>query len=36
MRETWSVVTLISAGLFVAGVVPIAWEQAPVWRAADR
>jgi hypothetical protein len=26
---------LISAGLFAAGVVPIAWERAPAWRAAD-
>jgi Domain of unknown function (DUF1772) len=26
---------LISAGLFVAGVVPIAWERAHSWRAAD-
>jgi hypothetical protein len=35
MTETWSVVMLISAGLFVSGVVPIAWERAPAWRAAD-
>jgi hypothetical protein len=26
---------LIGGALFVAGVVPIAWERAPVWRAAD-
>jgi len=26
---------LISAGLFAAGVVSIAWERAPAWRAAD-
>jgi hypothetical protein len=35
MTETWSVVMLISAGLFAAGVVPIAYERAPAWRAAD-
>jgi hypothetical protein len=35
MRQMWSVVMLISAGLFAAGVVPIAWERAPAWRAAD-
>jgi hypothetical protein len=35
MRETWSVGMLISAGLFAAGVVLIAWERAPAWRAAD-
>jgi hypothetical protein len=27
---------LIGAALFVAGVVPIAWERAPAWRAADQ
>jgi hypothetical protein len=35
MREAWSVVMLIGGALFVAGVVPIAWERAPVWRAAN-
>jgi hypothetical protein len=35
MTETWSIVMLISAGLFAAGVVPIAYERAPAWRAAD-
>jgi hypothetical protein len=35
MSETWSVVMLISAGLFAAGVVPIAYERAPAWRGAD-
>jgi hypothetical protein len=35
MRETWLTVMLIGAGLFAAGVVPIAWERAPAWRAAD-
>jgi hypothetical protein len=27
---------LIGAALFAAGVVPIAWERAPAWRAADQ
>jgi Anthrone oxygenase len=35
MREMWSIVMLISAALFAAGVLPIAWERAPAWRAAD-
>lgn len=35
MREAWSIVMLIGAALFVAGVVPIAWERAPAWREAD-
>jgi Domain of unknown function (DUF1772) len=35
MREAWSIVMLIGAALFVAGVVPIAWERAPAWHAAD-
>ena len=35
MREPWSIVMLISGALFAAGVVPIAWERAPAWRAAD-
>ncbi len=35
MREAWSIVMLIGAALFAAGVVPIAWERAPAWRAAD-
>ncbi len=35
MRETWSIVTLISGAPFAAGVLPIAWERAPAWRAAD-
>ena len=33
MREAWSIVMLIGGALFVAGVVPIAWEPAPAWRA---
>ena len=35
MSETWSIVMLISGALFAAGVVPIAWERAPAWRATD-
>lgn len=35
MREAWSIVMLISGALFLSGVVPIAWERAPAWRAAD-
>ena len=35
MRESWSIVMLIGGALFAAGVVPIAWERAPAWRAAD-
>jgi hypothetical protein len=35
MREAWSIVMLIGGALFVAGVVPIAWERAPAWRAAE-
>jgi hypothetical protein len=29
MRESWSIVMLITGALFAAGVVPIAWERAP-------
>lgn len=35
MKETWSIVMLISGALFAAGVIPIAWQRAPAWRAAD-
>jgi len=35
MKEPWSIAMLISGALFAAGVVPIAWERAPAWRAAD-
>jgi len=35
MKESWSIMTLISGALFAAGVVPIALERAPAWRAAD-
>ena len=35
MKETWSIVMLISGALFTAGVLPIAYERAPAWRQAD-
>ena len=35
MKETWSIVMLVTGALFVAGVFPIAWERAPAWRAED-
>ena len=35
MTEISSIVMLLSAALFAAGVLPIAWERAPAWRAAD-
>jgi hypothetical protein len=35
MRETWSIVMLISGALFATGALPIAWERAPAWREAD-
>lgn len=35
MQETWAIVMVISGALFIAGVLPIAYERAPVWREAD-
>jgi hypothetical protein len=35
MTGAWSIMMLISGALFAAGVLPIAWERAPAWRAAD-
>jgi hypothetical protein len=35
MNEWSSIVMLLSAALFLGGVVPIAWERAPAWRAAS-
>lgn len=32
MRDLWAVTTMVSRGLFVGGVVFIAWERAPAWR----
>jgi hypothetical protein len=35
MRELSTIVMLISGGLFAGGVLLIAWERVPAWRAAD-
>jgi hypothetical protein len=35
MREPSSIVMLIAGALFAAGVLPIAWERASAWCAAD-
>jgi hypothetical protein len=35
MSQWWAVPMLISAGLFVGGVISIAWERVPAWRATD-
>jgi len=35
MSDLLSIIMVVSGALFVAGVVPIAWERAPAWRAAD-
>jgi hypothetical protein len=35
MSQWWAVAMLLSGGLFVGGVVSIAWERAPAWRASD-
>jgi hypothetical protein len=35
MSPWWTVPMLISGGLFVGGVLWIAWERVPAWRAAD-
>ena len=35
MQEAWTIAMLISGALFSGGIVPIAWERAPAWRAAD-
>jgi hypothetical protein len=35
VKESWSIMMLISGALFAAGIVPVAWERAPAWRAAD-
>lgn len=36
MNKWSSIMMLVSAALFVAGVVPIAWERAPAWRVAGQ
>jgi Domain of unknown function (DUF1772) len=35
MSQWWAVPMLISGGLFVGGLVAIAWERIPAWRASD-
>ena len=35
MQDASSIVMLISGALFIAGVLPIAYERAPAWREAD-
>lgn len=35
MSEAWSIVMLLNGALFTAGVIPVAWERALAWRAAD-
>ena len=33
MTDMWAIAMLISGGLFAGGVVSIAWERVPAWRA---
>jgi Domain of unknown function (DUF1772) len=35
MTDLWAIAMLISAGLFAGGIVSIAWERLPAWRAAE-
>jgi hypothetical protein len=35
MTDMWTASMLLSAGLFAGGVVSIAWERVPAWRAAE-
>jgi hypothetical protein len=35
MSQWWAVPMLIGGGLFVGGVLSIAWERVPAWRATD-
>ena len=35
MSQWWAVPMLISGGLFVGGLVAIAWERVPAWRASN-
>jgi Domain of unknown function (DUF1772) len=35
MSQWWAVPMLLSGGLFVGGLVAIAWERLPAWRATD-
>jgi hypothetical protein len=34
MSDLWTVAVMVSGGLFVGGVVSIAWERVPAWRGA--
>jgi hypothetical protein len=35
MSQWWAVPMLLSGGLFAGGLVAIAWERLPAWRATD-
>jgi Domain of unknown function (DUF1772) len=35
MTDVWAITMLISGALFAGGVVSIAWERLPAWRAAE-
>ena len=35
MSQWWAVPMLLSSGLFVGGLVAIAWERIPAWRVSD-
>jgi hypothetical protein len=35
MSHWWAIAMLFSGGLFVGGLVAIAWERIPAWRASD-
>jgi hypothetical protein len=35
MNQWWAIPMLLSGGLFVGGLVAIAWERVPAWRATD-
>jgi anthrone oxygenase-like protein len=35
MNEVWAVAMVVSGGLFAGGVMSIAWERVPAWRASQ-
>jgi Anthrone oxygenase len=35
MSQWWALLMLIAGGLFTGGVLSVAWERIPAWRAAD-
>lgn len=35
MTDVWAISMLVSGGLFAGGVVSIAWERLPAWRAME-